>query len=614
MRLGTINHPEPIIDRKVKYFYDHLRYLASLNRDLASYPLENHLHLLERIQYKLSSPVLHPSSIRVIEKYFKSNPLFHLKSDFFSRKEKIRKLLLILNEANSKNSIDEKFKSAFSSLVIELNGKNKFNGDKYFLSVLNELTKCLNSRKTIKDEKDKIEYFSNLLFSEFLRVGFHQDDIAGFRGIMERILSKRIEIHDRIESDLYSEFPLPPDIESKRNEKGFKTIVDIFLNNRTFDQQFKGFYNQFITKKDAHFLFKIFNVSNESLDFHFKHNGVEIFHQSQLNVNMSTWEEDYIDKFKEFTEEKNTILVRIKLSYRSQKLAVQSAMLRIREAIDFLNFVSKDKKKNFNGAILGTSQHYIIYEEGKSIRGIWQNDKINSINSSIQQVKNYLYPKGFETLPPHIKKAFLQNDKILFRASTTNYWDEKVNCYWRFLDGIFGYGIDNNSSRDLIKKVSKILLSTEEEIVKVRRRYTITNALHNSDSKMINVNIPPAHLSESIDKSVYDEKEFLKLEKIADYPFINERFEDYKKNEINYSKAHDFYTTLLWEAFEQRNFAFHQNDFCFSTVEKLAKNLPNAINRIRETILAELILNNKLTIQDAIKQLSQKGYTLLSQN
>jgi len=118
MHLGTISHPEPIVDRKVKHFYDHLRYLASPNRDLVSYPLENHLHLLERIQFKLNSPVLYPSSVKVIGKYFNSNLLFHTGSDFFSRKGKAKALISILKQANSKNTIDEHFRHTFKTLVI----------------------------------------------------------------------------------------------------------------------------------------------------------------------------------------------------------------------------------------------------------------------------------------------------------------------------------------------------------------------------------------------------------------------------------------------------------------------------------------------------------------
>lgn len=611
MKLGTISHPNPVIDSKVKHFYDHLRYLASPNRNLVISPLENHLHLLERIQFKLNNPVLYPSSMRVIEKYFNSNLLFHTKSDFFSRKPKTRSLISVLKRANSKSTIDKHFRSAFKSLTVELNGEKELNGDKYFLTILNELTKCLNSEKTIEEEKCKIEYFSNIFLSEFLRSRFHVDDFAGFRGIMNKILSKQIVIHDQIESELYSAFPLPHDIESQRNEVGFKKTVETFLGNRTFAQQFEGFHTQFNTKNEAEFLFKIKNVVERNPKFYFEHNSVELFHQDSLNVNMSTWDVEYINSFKKFMEEKDTILAKVKITYKSQKLAAQSAILKIREAIDFLNFVSKDKKKNYNGATLGTDQYYIIFKGGESIRGIWKNDKIHSVDFRIQPVVDFLYPNGFKKLNPVLQKIFLQNDKVLFRAGNTNYWDEKVNNYWRFLDGIFGYGLEKISGSEIIKKATKIILLSEKNFSKTRLKYTITNALSSSDPKIIKLIIKPAALSYRIDQIYKGKGDVLKLEEISDYPFIKEKFEAYKKNQVDYLRACNFYSTLLSEAYAQRNFAFHQNDFCFSTVEKLVQFLPMVINRLRKIIIDELISNKELSIQEAIDQLAQKGHSLL---
>jgi len=494
-----------------------------------------------------------------------------------------------------------------------LNGEKELNGDKYFLSILNELTKFLNSEKTIEEEKYKIEYFSNLFISEFLRSGFHVDDFAGFQGIMKKILSKQVELYDGTESDLYSAFPLPPEIESQRNEVGFKKTVEVFLSNRTFVQQFKGFHTQFNTEKTAELLFKIFNVSERDSSFHFEHNSVELLHQNCLDVNMSTWDSDYIDNFKKFTEEKDTLLAKVKITYKSQKLASQTAMLKIREAIDFLNFVSKDKKKNYNGAILATNRYYIIFKGGESGREVWQNDKVHSINFSIQPVMDFLYPKGFQKLNTRLKEVFLQNDKVLFRARTTNFWDEKVNNYWRFLDGIFGHGLEKIRGSEIIKKATNIILLSEKDFSQTRLGYTITNALHNSDAKIIKLKMKPAPLAGKIDQIYNGKGDILELEGISDYPFINEKFEAYKKNEVNYLKAYNFYSTLLLETYEQRNFAFHQNSFCFSTVEKLVKILPTVINRLREAIVNELISNKELSIQGAIEQLNEKGANLKNQ-
>ena len=614
MQLGTINHSEPIVDRKVKHFYDHLKYLASLNREWVLYPLENHLTLLERIRFKLNLPVLYPSSVRVIENILISSSLFHTKNDLFSKELEVSDLVKILKKASSKTTINDNFKATFLALIVSLNGDDGLKGDKYFLSILRKLIKCLNSRKGIKAEKSKIEYLATLLLSEFLRTGFHLEDITGFGGLLKRILSKRIEVYDENnESSLHSTFPLPFHIESQREKEGFKKIVEEFINNRTFAQQFEGLYNQFRIEKDGQFLFKIKNVANETSDFHFRHHEVEIFHHKQLIIDKTTWEVGDIEFFDRFIEEKNTILASISLKYKSHKLATQLAVLKIREAIDFLNFVSKDKKKNYNGAILGTDQSYLIFKGGESVRWFMQHDKVMALNSSIQPTADYLYPDGFKRLNSSIQKVFLRNDKVLFRASTTNYWDEKVSCYWRFFDSIIGYSISEIKGGDIIKKASKIILLTEEKIRKRKHRYTITNALHNSSSEMINLKIPPAHLAEKIEQSSDDEKKFLELEEEADYPFINEKFKEYKEMKMDYSKTHDFYRILFWETYEQRNIAFHQNDFCFSTVEKLVKILPSVMLRVRESIITELISNKNLSIQEAIDNLSKRGSDLLTQ-
>jgi len=602
MRVATISHPNEVIDKKVKYFYDEIQYLLSPNREFTIDPYENHLTLLEKILFRAQNDLLsHSSSLEVIKRHLQ-NFLFDTKTDFYARKGKVKKLLSPLKGVQKLADIDDNFTVHLEALIEELNDDEGLSGTTYFKKNLHEIVVRLECSCSLEKHKEEIKYFTNLLVAEFLRVGFSEEDFTKSSRILNRILSKKIHINDGNESDFYSEFPLPEYIEKFRGTNEFRERVEGFLDNRTFSQQFEGLYTIFCKQKKGRFLFKINNIWTKNENFHFTHNEVSLFTHDRLVVDKTTWEDYFVSKFDEFINEENTCLAETTLFYRSDARARQLAMLRIRGALDFLNYVERVENKPGNGGILETSTSFILFEQ--AVNGQWNRDVIEL--SSFPEVKETLYPKGFTFLPEETQRKFIQNDKVLFRISSTAFWDEQVSLYWRYIESFFS--IDGEK---IISYVSKILLLRELDIRRMKLGDTMSNILMNlATNHMLE---PHSKIMAVVDRCFKGKEDHSVLKEYSTYPFFVDKCTEYEnvESDIDFYAAKSFYQSLLWQTYEQRNAIFHQSIFCTLTIQKLREYLPSLVWRFRQILMEKLIDNPSLSIADAIDNLKDDAKRLL---
>ncbi len=610
MRLGTISNPNEVIHRKVNHFYDYIHYLLDNNRDRVKYSGENHLTLLERIANRVENCSLNPSTRNLIETYL-NNPLFNCKSDRLARKGKLKKVLCELKTIHKKSSFtNPDFKQKLHETIEVLNGSDLLNGELYFQKVLENLVKMLRCDCSLGKHKDDIEYYAKLLVFEFLRVDYEKKHLVGLRGFFYRILSKETDLTDRENDNIYSEFPLPPAIEANRNQPGFKKEVEEYLNSLDFQKQFGGLSTLFKKEKTGKVIYKVKYVSEVHEDFDVTHEGVRFFHRSRLSVNLDHWKDYQIEDLNEFIDEKFTCLAEVELNFKIESIGRQKAIVKIKEAIEFLNYVGKDYDSFKHGAILDMSKSYIFYDTNGNFQ--WDAESIQVSNQLANRRLSALYPDEFYAFPFATQKTIKWADKSIFRSNSSAILEDKIVYLWRFLECIFAH-LPMNKGDDIKKKVSSALLTKYAEKRKQYLSLFIGNAAHNSDHKTLNISITPNELRKRLHKIHKDDEDILTLSEFIDYPFLNEKFADYQYMEkpIDYQDAHDYYSMVMKEAHEQRNSILHQGVSCYSTLKKLNSCLFNLIIRFRRAIMEQLIENPTLSIEDAIEQLHTEGISYL---
>ena len=611
MHLGTISNPDPIVDGKVKHFYDYINYILSNNRNIISSSYVNHLSFLEGLTFRVDHNVYAPSTWKVINYYLNKNSLFNTKDDFYSRKGTIKKILGSLKTQANKKEKNEDFDKNLKIIISELNGKDGLEGKKYFKSILSEIIKMLQCDCPLNTHKSEIEYFTRLLIAEFFRVGFLKRDLDNSSGFLRRILSRRFFIEED-ENDFYSDFPLSDEVESYRYTDKFKDKVEEYIESLTFTKQFEGLYLLFSKKNRGRFIFKITNIADDNTDLNIEFGDVKLFHRNSFIVNTDTWDEDFIDRFYKFTNEENTCLAEVNLIYKSIDNGKQEALRKVKETIDLLNYVAAGTKIKTvsKGCVLETEICYILYEKGA--RFLFNHDKISLSNYKLNDSLKTLYPKKFYNLPIKTQEIVKLNDKIFFRASTSNSWDDQVGYFWRYLESYFPDKNQKVHGEKIISNLAYILLLKEFEIQKGRLEYTIYNILNNTSLEVLNLNISRLEVRTLTDNWSKTKKGFEKFKELSTYPFYTEKYQEYEKLESNldYKKIREFYLISLWEVYEQRNMIFHQNISCPITLEKLIDLLPQILRRFRSLLIDELIINDK-SIEDTLKTLIEKGRKLL---
>jgi len=607
--VGNISHPNPIIDLKVKHFDDYFKHALSPNRIFIEIPNENHLTILERLEFKLKNPdMLDFSTSKRVVCFYLDNPLFHSKDDMIARKGEV-KILIGQLKASLKDSEVSHKQVILNRLVKKLNGDDGLDGSVYFKNNLEQLVVLLEDNETLEKHKYKIEYFVRILVSEFVRVGFNRKDLVNFHGLINRMLSKKLDSTDRVVDNIYSEFPLPKYIEDCRSKEGFDDMVKEFIEKRSFKEQFEALFSSFARKKEGRFLFRVENVADNFHEFNTDMNGVKLLHHRQLKVNKSSWGEHFIERFDEFIQKKQTCLVETTLKYKSEDNGRQLAMIKVREGVDFLNYLGKSAPDAItqNGGILNTEKSFILYENG--VRWMYRDGSLKINERNVNNSLNSLYPTGFKSLSQFHRDLFRFSDKSLFRASGTSFWADKILYLWKFIELVFQKNLKVNNHNKLFSKLADVILITEKKRTKVRMECRIINMIGNSNKELIGLNIAESTRLEMFDKYGYGTDEnFLELKKLVDYPFINEQFNKYESLDktIDFNQARKYYITILCETYEQRNLLVHQNKYCPSTINKLNIVLPSIVARLRNTTVEKLIENPLLKINEAVDELRKE--------
>lgn len=596
IRVGEISHPEEVIDKKAKLFYDYFHYCISNKRDFVTFNLESHLTILDCVIFRLDNFLGHSSTKTLITEYLNHHPLFDTKKDIIFKKENPKRLISEIRRVwQNKNKDIIQLREKIELLKKCLNDGIHKEANIYFKAILYNLIEILGDKHDFEFHKRKIIYYTHLLVAEFIREEFSLEDLER---IFSRILSNELIFDKENKKNVFFMFPLPEEIEQYRNTDEFIEKVESFLQNRTFREQFEGIYSIYDKVQKGDFLIRVdkVRISTKNTSLIFQIDNVDFLKYQNLTFNKTYWKEYELKKLEEFLDVKDSMIAKVNLNYKSLEKAHQTALFRVKNALGAFNF-------NFGrGGELFEEKFYVLSDYGgryswrdKSLKISWWKDEERIKVSPLLSVD--------EAVDCRIKELLTKCDNVLFRAYSSKYWDDEILYYWRYLEAVFS--IAKIKAEKIITFVARILINSEVEYQKENLKDAIFNILNNSDSTVISSSIIPQELR--LELNDFDEFDITQVKTLTNYDFILSLAEKYEKayKSIDFIDCERYYHKSFKELYEQRNTILHQGMYCFSTIQSLQTYMPIFLKRIRNTIITFANQNPEIkSPTELIKQLT----------
>jgi len=592
--LGQISHPDEIIDQKAKVFYDYFHLYLSKNRYLLSefQPLNNHLTILQKIDFRLHNSKLERSSIVVLKKLM-DNELFDLKSDPISRREKYRDIIKILKTSFSrdiKSSISEIQKQVKQAIEV-FNNTYDFDNTNYLDFCTDELISYLGCKCNYEKHLNDIDYYTRLIAAEFIRFDFKFEELIGINSLFSRLLSKEISV-DETSNKIYSEFPLPIEIESQReNNNRFKESVESFLENRTLKDQFKGIVNYLRRDKaQSTFIVKIKNVVNKG-DLKISYGEIRIVNSTNISIKIENLEGYKQELFSKFIDCDNCIFLEIPIEFKSWQNALDLAF---READAVLSYLS------FPNQIKGEIDKSIIIELANNRIG-WRSSNENLSVSNKCQYDLEKYVSDSELL-----KVLWSLDKLYFKAYTCSLLEDKIVNAWRYIE-LLGRHCELPNDEKRIKDLPFLLLSHEYKYSKLNLEVLVIDLISNN-REIVNLRLDHQEFNEVL----HDKKDRIRnLKNNTDYYFTNKLINDFEAFSPNFHKVYKRTKEQFEVLYEQRNYIIHQAEICPLTINLFISSIQIALEKIRANILLDIKSNNRKDLKDSLIHLIENGKKLI---
>jgi len=589
--IGGITHENDIIDQKAKVFYDYFHYFLSENEYLflQCQPLDNHLTILQKIDFRLSDNNLESSS-KIVIKRLKDNDLFNLKADFVSRKGEIKAVIKKIKQNLSEKTLNLiSLKSNIEEAIVKINGCYNYDQGKYLDDCLENLIHYLRCGCEYTEHKEEIIYFTKLIAAEFLRLGFSSKELTGVNGIVDKLLSKEIRI-DEDTKYLFSRFPLPEEIERQRGTEQFEGVVTDFLENRTLKEQFKGIANYL--KKDLLESIFIVRVKNAQIieKSNFTYKKTEIISPAQIRymgLGIDNRQKEYLERF---LKPKNCVYLKIPLKYKSFNRAVDLAFKEAENALYYLSY-----PKPMRGEI---DMGDILKFDNNSLGWKWKRERL-IVNGERK------YDLDDLDLNAKLYDQLADLDHLYFKSFTSRVLEDKIINAWRYFEMLGRYG-DLNKNQKRIKGLPYILLNSEETHSKLHLEVLIANLIRNN-KEVVNWQIPYARN----DSVLKDQRNCIEtLKNNSDYYFTNELIETLENLKPNFEKKYTLYKECFELLYEQRNFIIHQANICVLSAEQNIIFVHILLKRIRKSILADIKSHSRKELKISIMHLIREGKDL----
>jgi hypothetical protein len=596
---NQIQNPEQIVTDKVNYFADVFNYILS-NLGKPSFPnLENHKSILEKIRFQLENYSTHSS--KYINFYF-ANRYLSLKDPFIRDYYKtdwqtINSFKVAGIQQNRKKLL---------KAIIQL---TKIFDKTLFPNALSEIIDCIISTSKLENKRIayKIDYYTPILISEFIFSGFPKKDL---QKLFDKILSTKVEIqNNKVKTDI----PLPTSLlkfKYKKPEKPelFYNKINKYLKTRTLKQQFEGIYHLYKNSlKEKTFIFYLNNIKAlQPINIQIG----EVRFSNQIkkeNIN----EKGIRKEYRAFFNEKGKLFVQISLKENNDIIGKEKAVREINNAINYLNgcldkkaylclddFIVKDTDQNIRHNSFLIPLHQEEYEK-------LSNDNVYEI---LKHQNNNLI------------KKYLELDRIYFYAVSTDFKENKLTNYWRYLESFFES--EDYDSTKIINSLSEILTKNchfqfimdynDLAFQILLSSYHKFPTRNNDDLNPI-LEIPGSELHALMYPNPYNNTIQERLNKIINHPFVNQKLKWILTTSLDQQAklANDFFQDVLFETYEQRNFIEHSGIFYEKSVEKVLFSLPKIARDFRSLIVKELALKEYNSFSEIITSLIKKDYAIL---
>lgn len=600
--LGNISHPNPIADKKVKYFHDCFHYwLLEGAKKVDGFP-ENHLTYLERMIFR--TQVLHQmhQSTRMAICAWLRQPEFDTENDYFAQTEPIKSLVLKLKKITSKTGIDfdlELFRSTNQELIEVLNGETGLDGTKYFHEVLKSVISDLSCLHDLDEHRSEIAIHAKWLVAEFLRLGFDPKELGGINGVFKRILTfGELKTSKKPHS---VQFPLPPDLKAQSHSASFKKAIKKFTDHNSFLKQFEGMLHALQETQAGEMLIRIDDVHiTTSGVFYFEYSGVKFLTADQVKADKSRWNQYLIQKFEEYLEEKNSIIAKVPIQFKSAEQAYVKAIYLTKRALEALRYALNDK----GGVIVKTPKVIILPDGGLSMNySIKEEITIRDYDMETLQDFNHTIPAP-EKINSKIKAQLGHLDRIFFKGLSCEDPDDMIAHFWQYWELSFNFGKYKGSKKGekIIMDLSKILSKGMFEIVCTRLGLVIYNYAINNLGTTTSI---PTHFYGQEFNWKEPEISVNEIASYTQYPFLLDLINRFKKltNAGEEARWYSFYSDFLWQLFEQRNLISHQGTYCPATLERLQFFFRHIVTHWQSILYNELERKTYVSIEEAIEEL-----------
>lgn len=541
-------------DKKKKYKYEFFAdVVENLSKILGKYPkhqLETHTALLEKIVFQYENN-LERYSKKYLGNYFK-NSLFST-DDIFLNSENGKEIKTLLSQKdtnqfrnNLKNQIEGLKKKILKRYVSEI----------YHLIVDDTISP--------RQARRKIEYYANLVVSEYLFEGFSRKDIYNMPHMVIYGQRDKNSVNRAIVKQTTK-------VETNLKDQIFQ-IVELCYGEKLYLQ----------------YVFKINNLIIED-NFKYKLNGITFGNPKYKNTRKII-PRNIRDEFLDF----DGILAYQNLRVNSADEGFAIFVTNLTQSLNYLNTIYQgfsninfDKCHIFNlelkSGIMNWNNINTFITEG---RVKWKDEiyNLDKIFSKNRNSKRILY--------------FKQLEQTYFRGKSTKYKKEKILLFWQYLEIIFDYQkrlSNSNQKKDksdfIIQRLSRILLDVEFDNYYI----AITNEFINigiNNSPKIGLERMNFQYEYLVDRHYLDFEKFKNLKAAKDHMFIGYEIKKITKYSNNMSRelkeAHKFYKSSLIEAYEQRNFLVHNGKVMKKAVIKSSLILEKMIDTLRRIIVDSL--------------------------
>ncbi len=608
LTLGDINHPNPTVDKKVKYFHDCFHYWLLEGTKKVDWFPENHLTYLERMMFR--GQVLHQmhQSSRMSICAWLRQPEFDTENDFFAQKEHRKGLIAKLKQLATKTGKDfdlQLFRRLVQDLINEMNGEAGLDGSNYFHEVLKSVVSCLGCSHDLDEHRSEIALHTKWLVAEFLRLGFDPKDLGSSNGVFKRILAfGELKTSKKPHT---VQFPLPPDLKAKSHSPSFKKAIKEYTSQNSFLKQFEGMLHALQETQAGEMLIRIDDVHvTTSSAFYFEYNGVKFFTPDQVKVDKARWNEHLVQKFEEYLGEKNSIIARVPLQFKSQEQARIKAIYLTNQALEALRYVLNDK-----GGVVVKTPAIILFPKGGVSINYSIGEYITIRNHDIENLQdfNHTIPAP-DKITSEIKNQLEHSNRIFFKGLSCEDPDDMISNFWQYWELNFSFGKykDSKKGEKIIADLSKVLSKGMHESNRTRLGLVIYNYAMNNLGEI--TGLPSQFYGREFN---WKEPEITinEIASYTQYPFLLDLINRFRELTTSGEERrwHAFYTDFFWQLFEQRNLISHQGTYCPATLERLQFFFRPIVTHWQSILYNELERKPYASVEEAIEYLVNASIT-----